>query len=42
MITYGRGRVRIVDLEQVRQYACECDKDVRSHYRRIFGSNEGE
>jgi CRP-like cAMP-binding protein len=42
MITYGRGRVHIVDPEQVRQCACECDENVRSHYRRIFGSNEGE
>ena len=40
MITYSRGRIHIVDLEQVRTYACECDGDVRSHYRRIFQSNE--
>jgi CRP-like cAMP-binding protein len=38
MISYNRGRVRIVDLERVRQCACECDEDVRSHYRRIFSS----
>jgi CRP-like cAMP-binding protein len=35
MITYHRGRIRIVNLEQIRQRACECDDDVRSHYRRI-------
>ena len=40
MITYSRGRIHIVDLEQVRAWACECDADVRSHYRRIFQSNE--
>jgi CRP-like cAMP-binding protein len=40
MITYSRGRVHIVDLEQVRAWACECDGDIRSHYRRIFQSNE--
>ncbi|HKH00656.1 MAG TPA: Crp/Fnr family transcriptional regulator [Bradyrhizobium sp.] len=40
MITYSRGRIHIVDLEQVRAWACECDGDVRSHYRRIFQSNE--
>ncbi len=40
MITYHRGRVRIVDLAQIQQWACECDQDIRSHYRRIFSSNE--
>jgi CRP-like cAMP-binding protein len=41
MITYSRGRIHIVNLELIRQWACECDEDVRSHYRRIFASNEG-
>jgi CRP-like cAMP-binding protein len=41
MITYSRGRIHFVDLELIRQWACECDEDVRSHYRRIFASNEG-
>jgi CRP-like cAMP-binding protein len=41
MITYSRGRIHIVDLELIRQWACECEEDVRSHYRRIFASNEG-
>jgi CRP-like cAMP-binding protein len=41
MITYSRGRIHIVDLDLIRQWACECDEDVRSHYRRIFASNEG-
>jgi len=40
MITYSRGRIHIVDLEQVRASACECDGDILSHYRRIFQSNE--
>jgi CRP-like cAMP-binding protein len=40
MITYSRGRLRIVDLRQIQQWACECEEDVRSHYRRIFSSNE--
>ena len=40
MITYSRGHIHIVDLEQVRAWACECDGDVRSHFRRIFQSNE--
>jgi Mn-dependent DtxR family transcriptional regulator len=41
MISYSRGRLHIVDIGQIRQQACECDEDVRSHYRRIFASNEG-
>jgi DNA-binding FadR family transcriptional regulator len=40
MITYNRGRLHIVDLAQIQQWACECDADIRSHYRRIFASNE--
>jgi CRP-like cAMP-binding protein len=36
MISYNRGRLRIINLEQIRQRACECDDDVRSHYRKIF------
>jgi CRP-like cAMP-binding protein len=40
MIRYSRGHIHIVDLEQVRGWACECDADIRSHYRRIFQSNE--
>ena len=40
MITYSRGRLHIVDLAQIQKWACECDDDVRSHYRRIFSSNE--
>jgi hypothetical protein len=32
--------LHIVDLAQIQQWACECDEDVRSHYRRIFSSNE--
>jgi CRP-like cAMP-binding protein len=42
MITYSRGRVRILDVELIKQSACECNEDIRSHYRRIFISNEGE
>ena len=40
MIMYSRGRLHLVDLGQIRQWACECDEDIRSHYRRIFSSNE--
>ena len=40
MITYSRGRLHIVDIAQIQKWACECDEDIRSHYRRIFSSNE--
>ena len=40
MITYRRGHVHIGDLSQIQKWACECDEDIRSHYRRIFSSNE--
>jgi CRP-like cAMP-binding protein len=42
MISYGRGRVRIKDIDLIRQRACECDGDIQSHYRRIFHSNEAD
>lgn len=42
MITYSRGRIRLLDLEMIGQRACECESDVRSHYRRIFHSNEAD
>jgi CRP-like cAMP-binding protein len=41
MITYRRGRVQITNLDLIKQSACECNEDVRSHYRRLFNSNEG-
>ena len=40
MITFSRGRLHIVDIAQIQKWACECDDDIRSHYRRIFSSNE--
>jgi CRP-like cAMP-binding protein len=42
MISYSRGRIHIKDVDLIRQWACECDADVRSHYRRIFHSNEAD
>jgi Mn-dependent DtxR family transcriptional regulator len=42
MISYSRGRVHIKDVDLIRERACECDADVRSHYRRIFHSNEAD
>ena len=40
MIKYSRGRIRILDLEQIKAWACECHEAVPLHYRRIFASNE--
>jgi len=40
MITHSRGRIHIVDLRQIRDWACECYEDIRSHYRRMFDSGE--
>lgn len=42
MITYSRGRIRLLDLDMINQRACECESDVRSHYRRIFHSNDAD
>src|SRR3954469_4604196 len=42
LITYRPGRIHIVNLEQIRQWTCECDENVRSHYRRMFLSNEDD
>jgi hypothetical protein len=39
MISYRRGRLRILDFQLVRMNACECHDDVRSHYDRIMGGN---
>jgi CRP-like cAMP-binding protein len=41
MISYHRGHLKIVDLDQIRHWACECDDAIRSNYRTIFLSNEG-
>jgi len=36
LIAYTRGRLHIVDVEQIRERACECGDVVRSHYRQMF------
>jgi CRP-like cAMP-binding protein len=36
LISYSRGRLHVIDIERIRQRACECDADVRSHYRQMF------
>jgi CRP-like cAMP-binding protein len=39
LISYVRGRMHIVDIEAVRRRSCECEEDVRSHHRVIFGNH---
>ena len=39
MIRYIRGRIMIVDLEGLREAACECYTAVREQYEHLFGSN---
>lgn len=41
MIRYSRGHIQIMDLDLIKQAACECNEDIKSHYRRMFDSNEG-
>lgn len=42
LISYSRGRLHILDIEQIRKRACECDDAVRSHFLRMFASAEAE
>jgi CRP-like cAMP-binding protein len=37
LISYHRGRVRILDVEKIVQAACECDGAVNAYYERAFG-----
>ncbi len=41
MISCSRGHIHIVNLRKIKQSACECDQDVRSHYSRTFNLSEG-
>lgn len=36
LISYSRGRLHILDIDRIRQRSCECDGDVRAHYRKMF------
>jgi CRP-like cAMP-binding protein len=35
-LTYGRGHLRLMDLEQLQEGACECYETVRGHYERLL------
>jgi CRP-like cAMP-binding protein len=36
MITYSRGRLRLVDTDKIKQQVCECNDAINSHYSRLF------
>ena len=36
LINYSRGRITVVDRSGLEQYACECYRDVRIEYDRLF------
>ncbi len=36
LITYTRGNMKIHNLKQIHDFACECDDDLMEHYRIIF------
>ena len=37
IIKYSRGKVQIIDLEALRDSACECYEAVKDHYARLLG-----
>jgi len=37
LITYRRGRIRVVDTDGLREAACECYETLKSHYDRLIG-----
>jgi CRP-like cAMP-binding protein len=36
MISYHRGRIRIINLARIEHSACECNAAVSAHYERVF------
>ncbi|NOJ49869.1 Crp/Fnr family transcriptional regulator [Bradyrhizobium archetypum] len=42
LISYSRGRLHVIDIEQIRKRACECDDVVRSHYQQMFPPAEAD
>ncbi|WP_375412605.1 Crp/Fnr family transcriptional regulator [uncultured Bradyrhizobium sp.] len=38
MIKYARGKIQILNLEGLRETACECYETVNSHYRALLGA----
>lgn len=42
LISYSRGRLHIIDIEQIRRRACECDHVIQSHYQKLFWPAEAD
>jgi CRP-like cAMP-binding protein len=40
LIKYSRGAIQIVNVEGLKDTACECYEAVQQHYRNLLGSNE--
>jgi len=38
LIKYSRGKIQIIEVEALRDGACECYETVRRHYERLLGS----
>jgi CRP-like cAMP-binding protein len=39
MIRYTRGKIQLLDVEGLRDCACECYETVKSQYRQLLGAN---
>ena len=40
LISYRRGKVRILNIDLVHEYACECPHAVREHHMEMFGNTD--
>ncbi|WP_398467816.1 Crp/Fnr family transcriptional regulator [Tardiphaga sp.] len=40
IISYRRGQIQILDTEKLREWACECEDDLRDHYQHLFHPSE--
>ena len=38
IIKYRRGNIEIVDVEGLRESACECYETVKGHYQQLLGA----
>jgi len=41
MISYHRGKLRILDIDLICKNGCECAETARQHYDRMFGTSGG-
>ena len=39
MIQYARGKIQILNVDGLRETACECYEAVNSHYRALLGNS---